>query len=394
MITALRNSLSNVRMWWIIFLLAAVIVTLHRLLFVDFAFNNFEIFRHSFFNLNRGVDLYAQYPDLHYDIYKYSPTFAALMAPFYWMPSYIGIFFWSLLNTLFPVWAISKLKLSDKSKGIVLLLILVETITSIQNSQSNGLMAGLMIGAFHFMDTGKPGRAALLLCLGFHVKLFAAVAGILFVCYDKKFRFIALCAFWFIALAALPLLFTNLDTLFLHYQNWWTLIKTDPSHELNFSVMTFAERTLGIHASDGYYILPGMILLLLPAIRTAYHASYNYRLLWLASILLWVVIFNHKAESPTFIIAMCGAALWFVISDWNKWTIALLIFVVLLTGLSASDLFPSFIRNEYIKPYALKVLPCIIMWIVATIQLLSTTSRGVLWLRNEHSSALRTSTKQ
>ena len=41
----------------------------------------------------------------------------------------------------------------------------------------------------------------------------------------------------------------------------------------------------------------------------------------------------------------------------------LLIFAFILTSLSPTDLFPRFIRNEVIVPYALKVLPCIVIWL-------------------------------
>jgi hypothetical protein len=109
-------------------------------------------------------------------------------------------------------------------------------------------------------------------------------------------------------------------------------------------------------------VLLGALLFLIPFIKIKNYTSYNFRHLALTSILIWIVIFNHKAESPTFIIAMVGVSLWYFISERNKTNTSLFIFAIILTSLSATDLFPSFLREEYVKPFALKALPCILIW--------------------------------
>ena len=43
-------------------------------------------------------------------------------------------------------------------------------------------------------------------------------------------------------------------------------------------------------------------------------------------------------------------------------SIGLLIFVIVLTCFSFSDLFPKFIKENYIMKYSLKALPCCIVW--------------------------------
>ena len=54
-------------------------------------YNNYVIFRDAFTHLRHGQDLYSLYPDEHWDLYKYSPTFAALMAPFAPLPDAVGL---------------------------------------------------------------------------------------------------------------------------------------------------------------------------------------------------------------------------------------------------------------------------------------------------------------
>jgi hypothetical protein len=49
-------------------------------------YNNYIIFKQSFTHLYNHQDLYGAYSSEYWDLYKYTPTFAVLMAPFtmYW----------------------------------------------------------------------------------------------------------------------------------------------------------------------------------------------------------------------------------------------------------------------------------------------------------------------
>ncbi|CAN5143637.1 glycosyltransferase family 87 protein [soil metagenome] len=343
-----------------------VLATIHRLWLFDDTFNNFDIFRFSFLNLVEGKDLYALHPDQYFDLYKYSPTFAMLMAPFYLLPRTIGVFVFNLLNALLPLWAVNRLAISSKAKSFFLLFIAIELLSSIQNAQSNGIIAGLIIGAFSAMERKQVVFAALLICLGFYIKLFAIAAGIIFLFYDQKPKFLLACIFWGILLGVLPLLLTGYDGIIFQYKSWLHLLANDPAHELNFSIMTLTQRWFNFAASDSWYLIPGGILLLIPILRKDQWSNFSFRLLYLALILVWVVIFNHKAESPTYVIAVSGVAFWAMMEEKKSLRIFILWFVFVFTILSPTDLFPSYLRIHLWQPYCLKALPCIVVWVLMT----------------------------
>ena len=92
------------------------------------------------------------------------------------------------------------------------------------------------------------------------------------------------------------------------------------------------------------------------------YKKFVFKYLIVCSILIWIVIFNHKAESPTFIIAMTGVALWFVQGKKNILNIILFASALILTTLSPTDIFPTYLRKEFVNPYTLKVFPCILIW--------------------------------
>jgi len=80
--------------------------------------------------------------------------------------------------------------------------------------------------------------------------------------------------------------------------------------------------------------------------------------------LIWMVIFNHKAESPTYIIVMSGIGIWY----WSQQPASmtdrvLLILSFLLITMSVSDLVPAPVRNGFIRPYGIKGVMAIAVWV-------------------------------
>src|SRR2546430_16281902 len=73
----------------------------------------FSIFRQSFAHLARHQNLYAAYPAEQgaaaVDVFKYSPSAAALFAPLAMLPYSIALLAWNLLNVALLVFAITRL---------------------------------------------------------------------------------------------------------------------------------------------------------------------------------------------------------------------------------------------------------------------------------------------
>ncbi|MBC7570401.1 MAG: DUF2029 domain-containing protein, partial [Spirosoma sp.] len=89
----------------------------------------------------------------------------------------------------------------------------------------------------------------------------------------------------------------------------------------------------------------------------------SFRFLLLASVLIFQVIFNPVAESPTYITAVTGVLCWWYVCPQNTLDRLLLLSCFVLTILSPSDFFPAFLRDRFTVPYALKALPCVLIWL-------------------------------
>jgi hypothetical protein len=334
-------------------------------------YNNFLIFRQSYFHLIQHKDLYACYQDEYYDLYKYTPTFALLMAPFAYLPNIIGLILWNILNAVILFYAFRRFPFADEKKQLFAVgFILIEAITSLMISESNCLMAGLIVLAYIALEKKNTGLAVFLILLSVFIKPFGLVAFSLFLFYPGKVKAFAVSSLWGIILLALPLVVVSPHELTDIYKNWLAMLKNDHDISYGISVMAWLHTWFGIEAKN-YALIAGTVLFVLPLARYKSFAFASFRQLFLASILIWVVIFNHKAESPAFIIAISGVAIWFSQSA-TKFNTILIVFAFLFTILSPTDLYPKVIREQFFLPYSIKVVPCIIIWVKILFELLTT----------------------
>jgi hypothetical protein len=334
-------------------------------------YNNYKIFTASYFHLIENKDLYQLYPEEHWDYYKYSPVFALFMVPLAYLPDVLGLFLWNLLNVLVLFLALWKLPFqSTKTKLFMLAVILIELITSIQNAQSNALIAGLILFAFVFLEKRRVGLASLFIVLTVFIKLFGVVAFLLFLFYPDKLKAVAYTIGWMALFTFLPLLVISPDQLYFLYHSWFNLLAHDQSVSYGLSVAGWLYSWFNIDISKNIIALIGVILLLIPTLKYRSYKEKTFRMLYLSSVLIWVVIFNHKAESPTFIIAMTGVAIWFFAQKRKIEDVILLVLALVFTVLSPTDIFPRGLRNSFIEPYVLKAVPCILIWLKIMFELI------------------------
>jgi hypothetical protein len=333
-------------------------------------YNNYLIFKQSYFHLIDGNDLYKPYPSDYFDLFKYSPTFALLFGSFAVLPNWLGLALWNILNALILFFGFKYLPIENKPKAWMLYFVLLELLTSVQNSQSNGMIAGLLIMAMIFLERRNYLPATFLIIFSAYIKIFGLAALLLLVFYPNKLRLTLYTFGWVIIMGLLPVLIIPLETLIGHYAAWWDLLTNDYSASLGYSVMGWLNSWFGFYPGKILLLGIGVVLLLLPLIRRKQFEILQFRLLFLASLLIWVVIFNHKAESPTYVIAMSGIAIWGFSANINLTKKILLIAAFILTSLTATDLFPPAMKGGFIEPYVIKAISSILIWFLITFELL------------------------
>ncbi len=339
--------------------------------------NNFLIFRWSFLNLSAGNDMYAAQPQHHTDLFKYSPSFAVLFAPFALLPFAISLALWNALNALLLFFAVSRL-LPYRPACIALALIYLEMLRSMQRSQSNSLVTALVILAFLAFEQHKPIAAAFSIAIGTAVKIFPLAALALAIFYPRRIRF----ALWmFVAIAvvlALPLLVVSPSALEAQYQSWRAVESIDAlsvggggGGGLYGGVMQQLRLIFGVNWPNWPVQLAGTVLLMLPLVKWRNWAFADFRMRFLCALLVYMVIFNHQSESPSFVIAMTGIAVWFVITPRTWWHTTLMVLSILIVSISSTDITPKSWQQNFFVHYRLKTIPCTLAWLTMMWELLT-----------------------
>ena len=326
-------------------------------------YNNYVIFSQSYHHLKNNQDLYIAYPDEHWDLFKYTPTFSVFFGFFTLFPDWLGLNLWNLLNALVLLSAVYYLpRLNNTQKGWVLLIVLLEFMGSMMGEQSNALIAGLLVFSFGLLENKKLLIASLCIVLTVFIKLFGVVGFALFLFYPQKWKLALYSLGWTLVMLLIPFIYIDYEQYMSLFTSYGNMLTSDPIISNGFSVMGWLNSWFSMNVSSLVVVLTGVVVFLLPLARIRAYKYFSFRYLTLASVLLWIVIFNHKAESPTYIIAMTGVALWFIEGEKSPINIILLVLALVLTSLSSTDIFPTYLRTDFIQPYAIKAFPCILIW--------------------------------
>jgi hypothetical protein len=333
--------------------------------------NNYLVYKWGFLNTIHQLPVYGPQPQHYNDLYHYGPVFAVLMAPFGLLPDGLGVILWVMFNAWVLYIAIKLLPLKENQYLPVLLICAHELMTSSSNVEINPFIGALVILSFVFIRDKKDFLAAFMIVLGTFIKLYGIVGLAFFFFSENKLKFMFSLMFWSAVLFMLPMLISSPTYIMQTYHNWYgdllqkNLNNIGPSLQ-DISAMGLIRNVFNYRQlSNIMVIIPGILLFGLWYLRITLYKVVPYQLLLLASTLIFVIIFSSSSESPTYIIAFAGVAIWFMNLERpvSGFEIGLFVFALLITSLSPSDLFPKYVRVHYIIPYKLKALPCVLIWL-------------------------------
>ena len=353
-----------------IYILVSVITALTKALKTPSGINNYLIFKNVFFNTLKQRNLYLKYPSDYQDINHYGVFFSAIIAPFAIMPDLLGVVLWNIANTIVFVYAARNLPFSEKTKAFFLWLCLQEFITASLHQQFNVALTGLIILSAVYIYKNEETKSALAIVIGFFVKIYgiAGLSSFFFVKNKKKF-IISFLIFCVVSLV-IPMLYSSPHFGIQSYVDWFVELKHKNlqnqrlGNMQDISLMGFFRRVLDNSAiPNSLFFAFGLPFFFLPYLRINQYKNLNFRLLILSSTLLFIVLFSSSSEPPTYIIAVSGAIIWFLIQKHKTpFVIFLLVFLIVFTCFSTSDLFPKFVKENFIQKYSIKAAPCIVIW--------------------------------
>ena len=373
----LLNFFGNKRYINAIYLLLAVLVALKQ--YQHGSYNNYLIFKYTFWHTLHQLPLYALYPAEYFDSNHYGVFFSVCIAPFAALPDGLGMVLWNLANVGLLIYAIDQLPMRDHQKSYISWICAHELLTSLFSFQFNVALTGMLLLSFAWIEKRQEMKSAFVIVAATFIKLYGVVGFAFFFFVKSKLRFILGIILFTVVCLVLPMCFSSPHFVLQTYAEWYqSLVHKNESNVVlgnmqDISLMGMVRRiTQDEHLGNLPFLIVGMGIFALPYLRVSQYKHLAFRYGILCSTLIFTVIFSTGSESPTYIIAFLGVAIWYFMLNEPKrnYRLALLIFAVLLTSLSPSDLFPRYVRDQYVIKYALKALPCVLIWIELTVQLL------------------------
>jgi hypothetical protein len=364
----MRISIKNLKIVEILYVLAGIIIPAQR--YFLHHYNNFKIYQHSSFHFFGRTNMYIEYPDKYYDLFLYNPSFALLFAPFAYLPVVAGIYVWIGFVITVYYFSVRLLPFDKKAKLFIYGFTFIELVTSLENIQTNPLIAAFILFTFIFLENEKVFKATAFPNLGFFVKGYGAISGILLILKQPKFKNFLYLFFWFLILFCLPLVYYSPAGLLNLYKEWKSSLFSEHESNVGISLMGMIISIFRLRIPVIWIQMIGMFFFFSTVIIIFFRKSYEeVKGIFLAYILIWIIIFNHDAESATYIIAVTGVAIWYINSARSLTDKVLLFITFILTVLSPTDIFPDFLYKKYVFPFALKALGPSLVWMKIQISL-------------------------
>lgn len=199
-------------------------------------YNNFSIFRQSFWHTLNELPLYAAYPEEYNDIFHYGPVFSLVVAPFAITPLWLGLLTWSVAQSLFLFWAVKMLPGIKRERIFIYWFCAHELLTSLFMSQFNISIAAIIVLAYALIEKEKDVWATFVIMLGTFTKLYG-ITGLAFFFFSRhKMKFSLSCVGWAVVMVVAPMILSGPDYIMSQYTGWFEDLSGKNSENL-FALM-------------------------------------------------------------------------------------------------------------------------------------------------------------
>lgn len=355
-------------LWWFGVMLIATLIGVVGKYAID-AINNYYIYEGVFNHFLAQVTLYGHYPAEYFDMNHYGILFALLIAPFAIMPDFIGLLLWVVGGVWLLYYAISKLPIERRYKNLIILLMLPELFLSVTYQQFGIAMLAMIILTLGYVERGRHWLSTLLIAVGTFVKIYMLGALAFFFFAKRKWSFVGWFALWCVVLFLLPMLFSSPGYVLSQYVDWGAAITAKSGSNMfseyqNISLLGFVRKTTGCATYDDMWIMGGgLLLFLVPYFRVGQYKNSAFRLMFLSSVLMFLVLFSSGSESCSYLMAIVAVGMWWAVTPYGHTVVAYLLLGLSVASCLATNLLPSEFYHEVFRLYALKSLPFTFVWL-------------------------------
>ncbi|GAB4093072.1 glycosyltransferase family 87 protein [Flaviaesturariibacter terrae] len=366
--------------WWVLGLWfgLSLFVAFQHLAADEGSINNYHIFRYVFWHTLDGKNLYAEYPSEYGDMNHYGPFFSVVIAPFALLPNWAGVLLWVLFNAAILLFAIRRLPLTASAQLALTLLCAHELMMNTGQLQANALTCACILLGFAYTERGKKHWALFFILFGAFIKIYSIVGCLFFLFSRNKVKFIAWGLVWCALFFVLPMLISSPHFIVQSYIDWYNSLQAKAAQnsafsresiDQNVSVMGMISRIFNPAMNTTPIFAGGALLFFSQLLHFRDWKDIRYRFYILSSLLLFIVLFSNGSEAATYLPAVAGMCIWYLLQEKTKRLNIFFFVLFVLTSFLYSDLLGGYyLRQTLIKPYSLKALCPTILWLVMLVQ--------------------------
>jgi len=269
-----------------------------------------------------GQDLYR---NSKFD-YRYSPLFAAAMAPMARLPEKLASISWRLLSVSCFLAALSWTcrvgipdKFASEKSSLIFLLILPLSLGNLNNGQANLFVLAALLAGMAAVMRGWWMAAAIVLTIAGMIKIYPFAIALLLVAMFPRpllWRF-ALCL---LVAVALPFALQKIDYVSRQYHDWLIYLRTEDrtSRSLSewYSDLRLLFRVWFVPLSTTTYVViqlaAGTAIGVVAVVGKIRHWSIQRLIAWIFSLsCCWMTLFGPATESATYVL-IAPATAWIV----------------------------------------------------------------------------------
>ena len=315
-----------------------------------------------------GISPYTmEYAQAHAIYFLYSPVFSVIFAPIFFLPWWLGPYVWNVCNYSLFALAIKSLPTQfDRYKHWIFLFLLSVVLQTVFCYQHNIIVSYIYIFAFILLERNKPFWAVLLIMISATTKVYGAAELAILFCYPKVWRNLGYAVLCGAVLLLLPAINTAFDNPFVLYQQMFDMIASHHS-DSDFTGILFA-RGLKPFLLPNYRAVQIVVFALLGLLffwRYKRWGDFRFRVQALAVLTGFMILFSDCPETHTYVICLPFYVMAFWLQPrrtWLDWTLFWSL-VVNFCILPTDVLCPAWLHNFVHRTFWLDVYTYFFCWL-------------------------------
>lgn len=370
----IKNSFQTPKSIYLFGLFFAFAVTLKEV--NSSSYNNFLIILYSTFDFWQGVDPYDDWFHLSLkgrplSVFIYLPLFSVLFTPFMLFPAWLGAFLWNFFTYTLFYKSIFNLPehFNFKNKKFIFFITCLLLFATMLSMQFNPIVAAIFLFSYTALEKKNYFLAILLISISGLTKVYGIIQFSMFLFYPKFWKNAIYSLLTMIILFAVPLIRYSPTELFALLNSWKEAISFHstkqggfysfyrPFYQLNDAIGNYATLISAVI----FLVLIGLLLIKLKKFK----ASFSKRAQYLGVLMSWAILFSVGSELHTYVIAMTGYTIWYLVTKTNEIDTVLLWINFFLLAVFPIDIFvPTFISKVVLGDLHLGIIVFSITWFI------------------------------